>query len=101
AVTNAIATLSLHGALPIWRGSWPSTSTTSCSSMVPRSSARCRVTGARGWPSYERERADEFERLGAGVRAPRSTLAQLGALAVGADRKSTRLNSSHVKSSYA
>src|SRR5690606_40230303 len=76
-----IYTLSLHDALPIWH-----------SSFAPRTDASRHRVRARTFPS-------------ARSRTPRRTAREARRRAVAvrtrADRKSTRLNSSHVKISYA
>src|SRR5690606_41763683 len=86
--TPALYTLSLHDALPI--------------------SSRRKIHWKRGWHPY-RSRVGSLERSCSGTHRscrPRSyshvSDCQTGyALAIRQDRKSTRLNSSHVKISYA
>src|SRR5439155_21300563 len=74
-----IYTLSLHDALPIWSAS----------------SGHRRRTPCTRAPHPAPRRANEF-----GLRLPVGSRAPAGR-AVGPDRKSTRLNSSHVAISYA
>src|SRR5256885_7123114 len=64
--TTEIYTLSLHDALPIWRGSW--------------------ITCVRFWPP---------------LPAPVATAISIAGASLPLDRKSTRLNSSHLVISYA
>src|SRR5690606_41662055 len=99
--TRVIDTLSLHDALPISR--------------VSARSAVAHIARDQGWqgfPVAQRTRPEHrsFPRGHPPVAAdlkPRSpagmndALAEAGAIEAGTDRKSTRLNSSHVKISYA
>src|SRR5690606_41624638 len=83
--TTEISTLSLHDALPISGGGWTPSSPSPVSWRAIRPAtrrARC--------ASSTRGRSGASPRNGYVKRSPRSS-----------DRKSTRLNSSHVKISYA
>src|SRR5205807_9991006 len=85
--TTEIYTLSLHDALPIW---WPRRPTRRCSSGDP---------GAwrRGGP----RRSGEGRSGGRGSEGARRSSRASGRPRPGRDRKSTRLNSSHLVISYA
>src|SRR5690606_41348407 len=94
--TTAIYTLSLHDALPIsnsgCRASSMSADLLFQADQAVRHALRVHLVGAIG-----NRLADPFNALG----VDRRTLVAGGADRAGRDRKSTRLNSSHVKISYA
>src|SRR5690606_41649922 len=79
--TTDIYTLSLHDALPIW-------------AMSPRSPSSCITT------AVEVRTKPAAPMKAAGMRSPHSHATAVSTT-VHRDRKSTRLNSSHVKISYA
>src|SRR5690606_40342208 len=79
--TRHLSTLSLHDALPIWKAS------------TPRASQIRPVTQA--------DRVDQRRRVRVRSGARRKRAGRVAAGRCPADRKSTRLNSSHVKISYA
>src|SRR5690606_42012143 len=78
--TTEIHTLSLHDALPIWRGA--------AASVRLYEGSELYGTTDVGWSTQERY-------------STYSCLRSLRAMSLPSDRKSTRLNSSHVKISYA
>src|SRR3712207_8847458 len=80
--TTEIYTLSLHDALPIWPGSW-----------------RCSMADPRGFLKYDREVA-ERRPVEERVRDWNEVYPDATCTSA-ADRKSTRLNSSHANISYA
>src|SRR5690606_39415373 len=98
--TSALSTLSLHDALPI------------CPRKRQTHAPSARKTGHRPEPFVRSKTQPSQQLLGARIGAPgtcfgqcRLEFADARALVVrhgrALDRKSTRLNSSHVKSSYA
>src|SRR5204863_2463359 len=92
-------TLSLHDALPI------SPSRSSAARPARPCRERVRIRGGRPMPSPPRERshglARSFRRTSAVRRAPVGGEQGQGEQEAQQDRKSTRLNSSHVEISYA
>src|SRR5207244_8888651 len=97
--TPSLSTLSLHDALPI--------STKGSRHQVAREEGARRSGGCRpgNWPARYTGRVNRpslFFKSPARTAPPEpSTLGRLRNSAVGGDRKSTRLNSSHQISSYA
>src|SRR5690606_41288698 len=95
------STLSLHDALPIWRAAGGFGLTMTCASHVQ--AAGKGFSGQLGiWSDMH---LPGLERLARGINATGSRSAvqlhHAGLRSPRADRKSTRLNSSHVKISYA
>src|SRR5690606_41369859 len=90
--------LSLHDALPISQLFVPHPLSSPAASAA-RSGPRSSAVGGRGRRAARRRRGrgSEARRRGGGVER----LDAQGKLRTGTDRKSTRLNSSHVKISYA
>src|SRR5690606_40045407 len=92
--------LALHDALPISRPAGRP-------APVGAAGGRARRPGGRGHPGADppgavvRPAADPPGRAARRVRRPDRTGAERGGVSPGVDRKSTRLNSSHVKISYA
>src|SRR5690606_41704612 len=94
-MTTEIATLSLHDALPIFAIDSPGTCRARTDLVFDLD-----VHGSIHWRCVELERAGLLKRILRSERAPAQTLpAPTSRTRV--DRKSTRLNSSHVKISYA
>src|SRR5690606_41919393 len=88
------STLSLHDALPIWK---PSHDALAQDPPRPRRRLRPRPPGPGARPPARRARPRRAGRAGGRERERR----RAGGLERRRDRKSTRLNSSHVKTSYA
>src|SRR5207253_4119209 len=95
--TTRIYTLSLHDALPILDAEGTMRGTSLAWFRKLRRATRLRITAAGGIRSRREVRA--LQRLG--MNAAVGMALYLGKLSLGQDRKSTRLNSSHVAISYA
>src|SRR5690606_41252858 len=87
---------SLHDALPIFGGKWFSSSVQITSSELPESLAAAVADGDAGVQTFERFGSRSLA-VGVPIAAVDAEYFEISSL----DRKSTRLNSSHVKISYA
>src|SRR5690606_40962673 len=95
-----VAPLSLHDALPIWQFAIHDGALVVHWTLARASRLSLVLTAAGGGGPLLRPPGRCLHAVGA-LGNPRGTQIKPGPWAVGVDRKSTRLNSSHVKISYA